>query len=75
MQLLDRVTRHARLSMMATGDLPSPPFLILFINSLCNMRCEHCFYLTHLNKRSTFRSMKRCEKFSMLSKGSAPNGW
>lgn len=51
MQLLDRVARHTRLSMMASGDLPSPPFLILFINSLCNMRCEHCFYWTHLNKR------------------------
>lgn len=51
MQLLDRVARHTRLSMMARGDLPSPPFLILFINSLCNMRCEHCFYWTHLNKR------------------------
>jgi MoaA/NifB/PqqE/SkfB family radical SAM enzyme len=31
--------------------LPSPPFLVLFINSICNMRCEHCFYWTHLNKR------------------------
>lgn len=51
MQLLDRVTRHARLTMMARGELPSPPFVVLFINSLCNMRCEHCFYWTHLNKR------------------------
>lgn len=51
MQLLDRVARHTRLSLMASGELPTPPFLILFINSLCNMRCEHCFYWTHLNKR------------------------
>jgi MoaA/NifB/PqqE/SkfB family radical SAM enzyme len=50
-QLLDRMTRHARLTMMGTAELPSPPFLVLFINSLCNMRCEHCFYWTHLNKR------------------------
>jgi MoaA/NifB/PqqE/SkfB family radical SAM enzyme len=50
-QLLDRMTRHARLTMMGTGELPSPPFVVLFINSLCNMRCEHCFYWTHLNKR------------------------
>ena len=50
-QLLDRVTRHARLTMMGRSELPSPPFLVLFINSLCNMRCEHCFYWTHLNKR------------------------
>jgi MoaA/NifB/PqqE/SkfB family radical SAM enzyme len=51
MKLLDRVTRHARLTMMGHGELPSPPFVVLFINSLCNMRCEHCFYWTHLNKR------------------------
>ena len=31
--------------------MPSPPFLILFINSLCNMKCEHCFYWQQLNQR------------------------
>lgn len=51
MKLIDRVVRHARLTRMSSGELPSPPFLVLFINSLCNMRCEHCFYWTHLNKR------------------------
>jgi MoaA/NifB/PqqE/SkfB family radical SAM enzyme len=50
MQIIDRVARHARLTMMNRGT-PSPPFLVLFINSICNMRCEHCFYWTHLNKR------------------------
>lgn len=29
----------------------TPPFLILFINSLCNQTCEHCFYWRHLNQR------------------------
>lgn len=51
LKLIDRVARHARLTMMGRSELPSPPFLVLFINSLCNMRCEHCFYWTHLNKR------------------------
>src|SRR4029077_21119139 len=27
------------------------PFLILFINSICNMKCEHCFYWENLNRR------------------------
>ncbi len=36
---------------MAVPDVPSPPFLILFINSLCNMKCEHCFYWQQLNQR------------------------
>jgi len=50
MNLAKRVARHARLTAMSSG-LPSPPFLVLFINSICNMRCEHCFYWTHLNQR------------------------
>jgi MoaA/NifB/PqqE/SkfB family radical SAM enzyme len=32
-------------------ERPSPPFLILFINSICNMKCEHCFYWQELNQR------------------------
>ncbi len=28
----------------------TPPFLTLFINSLCNMQCEHCFYWQNLNR-------------------------
>ena len=31
--------------------MSSPPFLILFINSICNMKCEHCFYWQELNQR------------------------
>jgi MoaA/NifB/PqqE/SkfB family radical SAM enzyme len=29
----------------------TPPFLILFINSICNLKCEHCFYWESLNRR------------------------
>lgn len=51
-QLAVRVAKHARLAYknLALTGLPSPPFLILFINSLCNMRCEHCFYWQQLNQ-------------------------
>jgi MoaA/NifB/PqqE/SkfB family radical SAM enzyme len=51
--LVQRVIRHARLNWqsLALPDVPSPPFLILFINSICNMRCEHCFYWKQLNQR------------------------
>jgi MoaA/NifB/PqqE/SkfB family radical SAM enzyme len=48
---LKRIARHARLSLEAYLPPPSPPFLVLFINSICNMKCEHCFYWTSLNKR------------------------
>jgi MoaA/NifB/PqqE/SkfB family radical SAM enzyme len=49
----ERITRHARLSWMASGlgDRKTPPFLILFINSVCNLKCAHCFYWRSLNRR------------------------
>jgi MoaA/NifB/PqqE/SkfB family radical SAM enzyme len=48
---IQRLARHARLTSYSYWDRPSPPFLVLFINSICNMKCEHCFYWTSLNKR------------------------
>ncbi|MCC6927946.1 MAG: hypothetical protein IT358_12005, partial [Gemmatimonadaceae bacterium] len=51
MNPISRLARHARLTSYSYRDLPSPPFLVLFINSICNMKCEHCFYWTSLNKR------------------------
>lgn len=50
----ERIAKHARLNWqnLATSDVQSPPFLILFINSLCNMKCEHCFYWQQLNQKS-----------------------
>jgi len=51
MNVLKRIARHARLTLTNYAATPSPPFLVLFINSMCNMQCEHCFYWTSLNKR------------------------
>jgi MoaA/NifB/PqqE/SkfB family radical SAM enzyme len=51
MNALDRVIRHARITLRNYERLPSPPFLILFINSICNQKCEHCFYWRNLNRR------------------------
>jgi MoaA/NifB/PqqE/SkfB family radical SAM enzyme len=51
--LASRVARHARINWQNVADeAPSPPFLILFINSICNMKCDHCFYWQRLNQRS-----------------------
>src|SRR4029453_11748476 len=50
MKLVDRIIRHARITWQNYQNLPSPPFLILFINSICNMKCEHCFYWQQLNQ-------------------------
>jgi MoaA/NifB/PqqE/SkfB family radical SAM enzyme len=49
----ERLRRHIRLSLVARGGgtAASPPFLILFINSICNLTCEHCFYWRNLNRR------------------------
>lgn len=51
MNTVERVARHARITMQNYEELPSPPFLVLFINSICNMKCEHCFYWRSLNSR------------------------
>ncbi len=51
MNLVGRVAKHVRLQWqnLSIPDVPSPPFVILFINSVCNMKCEHCFYWQQLN--------------------------
>lgn len=51
--LATRARRHIRLTLDARGPEPkdTPPFLILFINSICNLKCEHCFYWQNLNRR------------------------
>jgi MoaA/NifB/PqqE/SkfB family radical SAM enzyme len=50
---LVRLRRHIRLTSQAVRREPdvTPPFLILFINSICNLKCEHCFYWQNLNRR------------------------
>lgn len=49
--LASRVLRHARLSYAAARrrEGRAPPLLVLFINSICNLSCEHCFYWRSLN--------------------------
>jgi MoaA/NifB/PqqE/SkfB family radical SAM enzyme len=51
MTIFDRIRRHARITLTNYEKRPSPPFLILFINSICNQKCEHCFYWRNLNRR------------------------
>lgn len=61
--VIERLRRHARLSLRARAPEPveTPPFLILFINSICNLTCEHCFYWQNLNQRDdlTFEEMAK----------------
>ena len=71
MNPLRRVARHARLTSYSYRDMSSPPFLVLFINSICNMKCEHCFYWTSLNQRN---DLTKDEIFSLSdSLGSIEN--
>jgi MoaA/NifB/PqqE/SkfB family radical SAM enzyme len=53
---IERIVRHTRITWrnyagIHQGALSTPPFLILFINSICNQKCEHCFYWKKLNSR------------------------
>ena len=49
-----RIKRHLRLTREArqleVGG--TPPFVVLFINSICNLTCDHCFYWQNLNQRN-----------------------
>jgi MoaA/NifB/PqqE/SkfB family radical SAM enzyme len=74
MNTLERVLRHARITRQNYEKLPSPPFLVLFINSICNMKCEHCFYWRSLNAKDDLtreelfelsRSMGRVENLNL----------
>jgi len=51
MDAVTRMRRHLRIMKNEQGSPPVPSFLVLFINSICNMKCEHCFYWTSLNKK------------------------
>ncbi len=70
MSILSRATRHVRLTARARehrqGD--TPPFLIMFINSICNLTCEHCFYWRNLNQRDDLTY----EEFARLSADLGP---
>lgn len=62
-----RALRHGRLSTRAvsghrTGE--TPPFMVVFINSICNLTCEHCFYWRNLNQRDDLT----LEEFAKLSR-------
>ncbi len=74
MEPVARLRRHLRI-MNSEFESPSrPSFLVLFINSICNMKCEHCFYWTSLNKKDDLsveeifalsRSMGRIENLNL----------
>jgi len=51
--MIQRIRRHLRLTRRARRRTPqpTPPFLILFINSICNQACDHCFYWQSLNSK------------------------
>lgn len=59
MTIVERIQRHAKLTWSSFVVPETPPFLILFINSICNQKCEHCFYWKNLNRRDdlTFEEM------------------
>ncbi len=64
--LFSRAKRHSRLSWQSVKHRPqqTPPFIILFINSICNLSCEHCFYWKNLNQRDDL-TLEEIEKLSL----------
>lgn len=66
MNIVSRIKRHTKLSLRAAGggERQTPPFMIVFINSICNLTCEHCFYWKELNQRDDL-SFEEFEKLSL----------
>src|SRR5262245_52905591 len=65
MNIVSRIKRHTELSIKAANytERQTPPFMIVFINSICNLTCEHCFYWQNLNQRDDLKF----EEFERLS--------
>jgi len=68
MNLLERGRRHINITRKNYSKHPSPPFLILFINSICNMKCEHCFYWRSLNGKDDLTKEELFELSRSLGK-------
>ncbi len=68
MNPMQRVARHLSITQKNYQNLPSPPFLILFINSICNMKCEHCFYWRNLNGKDDLSYEEICRLSDSLGK-------
>src|SRR5262249_31217254 len=66
MSMIFRMVKPSRLSLGALQyhERQTPPFLIVFINSICNLTCEHCFYWRNLNRRDDLT----VDEFRKLSK-------
>jgi MoaA/NifB/PqqE/SkfB family radical SAM enzyme len=66
MSLAQRISRHTRLSLEAVRhrEKQTPPFMTIFINSICNLTCEHCFYWQNLNQRDDL-TFEEFEKLSL----------
>jgi len=66
MSIVDRASRHLRLTSRALARDPgkAPPFLILYVNSICNLTCEHCLYWRNLNRRDDL-TFDEFEKLSL----------
>ncbi len=66
MNIVSRIKRHTKLSLKAANHVrrQTPPFMIVFINSICNLTCEHCFYWKELNQRNDL-TYEEFEKLSL----------
>lgn len=66
MSIVKRISRHTKLSLEAIRHRhgQTPPFMIVFINSICNLTCEHCFYWQNLNQRNDL-TFEEFEKLSL----------
>ena len=56
--LAKKTIRHLRLAARAHGLTPleTPPYLVLFVNSTCELSCQHCSEHAQLNQPDDLRT-------------------
>ena len=66
MGTINRIIRHVKMSARSHTHSThrTPSFLVLFINSICNLTCDHCFYWKNLNQRNDL-TFEEFEKLSL----------
>lgn len=65
MSIVSRIGRHTRLSMKSATykERQTPSFMVIYMNSICNLTCEHCLYWKNLNQRNDL-TFEEYEKLS-----------
>ena len=65
MGLLNHAKRYARfIPRVVSNKGKTPLYMIFFVTSYCNLKCEHCFYWKELNVKRSELTLEEIEKIA-----------